>query len=199
MQPIFISKDLWELVIDGYVMPSDEEYKALDATKKQNLKELIKRDNEALSLLGSAVDESIFPRISAAQSSKQAWTILKNTYEGAAVTKLQTLRSKFENAKMQSNESVNDYITKIQDLVNQMRTLGEEVLEKRMIEKILRSLVSKFEMVATSIMVSKDLNVMRIDELSGYLLVVEENSSSEHMKIISLQGIEDEEEAEDIS
>jgi hypothetical protein len=32
MQPIFINKDLWEFVIDGYDMPFDEEYKALDAT-----------------------------------------------------------------------------------------------------------------------------------------------------------------------
>ena len=95
--------------------------------------------------------------------------ILKNTYEGEVVAKLQTLSRKFENSKMQSNESVNDYITKIHDLVNQMRTLGEEVPEKRTIEKILRSLVLKFEMVTTGIMVSKDLNVMRIDELSDNL------------------------------
>jgi hypothetical protein len=71
-------------------------------------------------LLGNTLDESNFPRISATQFSKQAWTILKNTYEGAVIAKLQTLRSKFENAKMQSNESMNDYITKIQDLVSQI-------------------------------------------------------------------------------
>jgi hypothetical protein len=70
-----------ELVIDGYVMPFDEEYKALNATEKKKLKELIKKDNEAIFLLGTAVDESIFPRISATTSSKQTWKILKNTYE----------------------------------------------------------------------------------------------------------------------
>jgi hypothetical protein len=37
-------------------------------------------------------------------------------------------------------------------------------------------------MVSTNIMVSKDLNVMRIDALIGYLLVVEESSSSEYME-----------------
>jgi uncharacterized protein YjgD (DUF1641 family) len=141
MKPIFISKDLWEFIIDGYVMPSNEEYKALGATEKKNLKELIKKDNEALCLLGNTVDESIFPRIDATKYSKQAWTIFKNTDEGEVIAKLETLRSKFKNANTQSNESVNDYITKIQDLINQMRTLGEEVSEKRMIDKILRSLV----------------------------------------------------------
>jgi hypothetical protein len=29
MQPIFITKDLWELVIDGYAMPFVDEFKAL--------------------------------------------------------------------------------------------------------------------------------------------------------------------------
>jgi hypothetical protein len=53
--------------------------------------------------------------------SKQAWTILKKTIEGVLVAKLQTLSRKFENAKMQSNESVNDYITKTHDIVNQIR------------------------------------------------------------------------------
>jgi hypothetical protein len=87
MQPIFISKDLWDIVTDGYEFPSDEDYKALDVVGKQYLKELIKKDNEALSLIGSAIDESIIPIISAIESSKQAWNTLKNTYEGATIAK----------------------------------------------------------------------------------------------------------------
>jgi hypothetical protein len=182
MKPIFISKDLWELVINGYEFPFDENDKVLDAIGKQYLKELLKKDNEALSLIGSVVDGSIFPRNSAAKSSKQACNILKDTYEGVIVAKFQKLRRKFENAKMNANESMNEYIIKIQDFVNQMKTLGEDIPERRMLENILRSLVPKLEMVSISIMVSKDLNTMRIDELSGYLLIVEESTASEHME-----------------
>ena len=91
-QPIFITKDLCKLVIDGYVMPSNEEFKALNVDDKKSLKELIKKDNEVLSLIGSAVEESIFPRISVAESSKQEWDILKKTYEDVVVAKLKTLR-----------------------------------------------------------------------------------------------------------
>jgi hypothetical protein len=75
----------------------------LDVVGHKYLKELIKKDNETLSLTGSAVDESIFPRVSATKSSKQAWNILKNTYDCATVAKLETLRSRFENAKMNAN------------------------------------------------------------------------------------------------
>jgi hypothetical protein len=182
MQPIFITKDLWELVIDGYTMPSVDEFKTLSDDDKKLLKEIVKKYNEALSLIGGAVEESIFTRINAAESSKQAWDILKNTYEGVAVAKFQTLRRNFENANMQSNESIHDYITKMQDLVHQMRSLGEDVPERRLIEKILRSVLPKFQMVTTSIMVSKDLNTMKIDELSGFLLTVEENQPTEEVE-----------------
>ena len=95
MQPIFITKGLWEIVIDGYIMPSADEFKTLNDDDKKALKEIIKKDNEALSIIGSAVEESIFTRINVAESSKKAWDILKNTYEGVVVSKLQTLRRNF--------------------------------------------------------------------------------------------------------
>jgi hypothetical protein len=64
MQPIFITKDLWELVIDGYIMPFVDEFKSLSVDDKKYLKELINKDNEAISLIGSAIEESVFLRIS---------------------------------------------------------------------------------------------------------------------------------------
>jgi hypothetical protein len=44
-------------------MPSIDEFKSLSDDDKKNSKELINKDNEALSLIGREVDESIFPRI----------------------------------------------------------------------------------------------------------------------------------------
>jgi hypothetical protein len=63
---------------------------------------------------------------------------------------------------MHGNESVNGYVTKMQDLVNQMRSLDKDIPKRRMLEKTLRSVVPKFEMVTTSVLVSKDSNTMRI-------------------------------------
>lgn len=61
----------------------------------------------------------------------------------------------------------------MKDLINKMWSLHEEVTERRLIEFILWSVLPKFHMFTTSIMVSKDLNTMKIDELSGFLLTVE--------------------------
>jgi hypothetical protein len=122
----------------------EADFKALSDDEKKSLKELIKKDNEPLSLIRSTIEESIFLRINVVQSSKQACDILKNTYECVVVAKLQTLRRNFENTNMQSNESIHVYITKIQDLVNHMSSLGEEVPEIILIENILRSVLPKF-------------------------------------------------------
>ena len=46
--------------------PYNKEYNVLDASWNESLKELIDKNNEALSLIGSAVYESIYPRISVA-------------------------------------------------------------------------------------------------------------------------------------
>jgi hypothetical protein len=67
---------------------------------------------------------------------------------------LKTLKSKFENTKMRGNKSLNDYITKMKDLVHQMRSLREDITKIKMLNNILRSVMSKFEMIATSILVS---------------------------------------------
>ena len=62
----FISQDLWDLVDDGY------------AEERQNeLKELRKNDAKALLVLEQAVSDAIFPRVTNATKSHEAWIILK--------------------------------------------------------------------------------------------------------------------------
>ncbi|KAM1087404.1 hypothetical protein ACFX2B_012784 [Malus domestica] len=56
----------------------------------------------------------------------------------------------------------------------QMRRNGERLDEVRVVEKILRSLTSKFEHVVTAMEESKDLEAMSAEELLGSLLVHEQ-------------------------
>ena len=58
-------------------------------------------------------------------------------------------------------------------IVNQIRWTGEEIPDQRIVEKFLKSLPKKFEMVVTSILESKDLSNFSIDELMGSLLTHE--------------------------
>ena len=78
MRTIFISEDLWEIVEDGYVEDTEE----LTAAKRKELKETKQKDAKALTLVHQCVSKTIFSRISGATTSKDAWDILKQQYQG---------------------------------------------------------------------------------------------------------------------
>jgi hypothetical protein len=61
-------------------------------------------------------------------------------------------------------------MTRLMGIVNQIRLTGEDILDQRIVEKVLRSIPNKFEMVVTAILESKDLSIFSTDELMGSLL-----------------------------
>jgi gag-polypeptide of LTR copia-type len=83
--------------------------------------------------------------------------------------RLQTLRGELESMKMKETESVSDYITCVQAVVNQLIRNGETLTDARVVEKILRSLTDNFENVVCVIEESKDLAKLTVDELAGSL------------------------------
>ena len=71
MRTLFISEDLWELVDKGHV----EEEISRDASR-----DVGKKDARALFIIQQAIAESIFPQISKATTSKEAWDALQTKY-----------------------------------------------------------------------------------------------------------------------
>jgi len=97
---------------------------------------------------------------------------LETTYEGTKIvksTKLQMLISKFEEIKMLEDETFNEFYTRISDLRNSMVSLGKNVSDVKLIKKILRSLLERFRIKVATIEESKDLELMKIEELVGSL------------------------------
>jgi gag-polypeptide of LTR copia-type len=123
-------------------------------------------------MLFRAVDESGFEKIVGATTSKEAWDILEKVFKGADrvnQVRLQTLRGELESMKMKESESVSDYITSVQAMVNQLIRNGEALTDARVVEKILRSLTDNFENIVYAIEESKDLAKLTVDELAGSL------------------------------
>jgi gag-polypeptide of LTR copia-type len=130
-------------------------------------------DKTALYILYQGVDEAVFEKIAGATTSKEAWEILQTAYKGAERVKqvrLQTLRGEFELLKMKDFEGVLDYITRVQTVANQLKRNGENLIEMRIVENILRSLTDAFENIVCAIEESKDLNELSVDELVGSLM-----------------------------
>ncbi|XP_074276965.1 uncharacterized protein LOC141600620 [Silene latifolia] len=132
-------QELWELVESGF-----EDTKP--AEPDQVLKEKRKKDVKAFFILQYALDEEIFPRIASDTTSKGAWDILQNEYVGdkkVVKVRLQSLRREFETFLMNDKESVQDYLSRMTEVVQQMKAYGEEMTNEHVVGKIMRGVSHK--------------------------------------------------------
>lgn len=180
MKTLFKSQELWDLVENGFEDTQPTE-------PSQQLRESRKKDSKALFMIQQALDDDIFPRISAATTSNEAWEILQQEYLGdrkVVAVKLQTLRRDFENLSMQKTESVQDYMSRVSALVNLMRSYGERLSSESVVSKVLRSLIGKFDYVVAAIEESNDLSELSFDALMSSLLAHEDRiNRSEEKKV----------------
>ncbi|KAL8128006.1 hypothetical protein AgCh_014799 [Apium graveolens] len=135
------SQEAWDIVEKGYDEPENE-------------------------------DEAMFEKVATAAKAKEAWKILQNNFKGIDKVKklrLQTLRGEFEALKMKETESVQDYFTRVSQVVNQMKQFGEKIDDVRINEKILRSLNTKLRFVGVTIEEASDIDTMQVDPLMGSL------------------------------
>ena len=76
--------------------------------------------------------------------------------------------------EMKKDESITDYFVRVMIISNKMRSNGENMPNKKIVEKIMRTLTEKFTYVVVSIEESKDTDNMSIDELQSSLVVHEQ-------------------------
>ncbi|XP_038725523.1 uncharacterized protein LOC120016692 [Tripterygium wilfordii] len=170
MKTYLMSEGLWSIVANGYKETEDET--GLDATTKRDLEITRMSNAKALSKLQNGDGPTIFPLIIRSSYAKEAWDIIAKEFEGdgkTVVIKLQNLRREFENLRMLETECAQDFYTRAIDMVNQMRTLGEDVGDQKVVQKLLISLPERYNVVVAAIEESKDLSILKPEELMGSL------------------------------
>jgi hypothetical protein len=103
------------------------------------------------------------------------WDKLISSFEGnekVKDAKLQTYRLKYEQIKMNEDEKVSKYFSRV-ELVNSMKGLGEKFEESFLVQEILRSLLGKFNPKVSAIEELNDLKTLSIDQLLGTLIAYE--------------------------
>ena len=91
---------LWDVVSNGHVE---------DETRRNESRELKKKDEKVIFVLNQLIIDEIYPRISDAQTSHEAWNILKKEFHGeekVVMVKLQTFRREFEILNMKSEKTI---------------------------------------------------------------------------------------------
>ena len=110
------------------------------------------------------------------ETAKEAWDKLKEDFQGSERNKqmqIFNLRREFESLKMKESETIKDFFDKLIKVVNQIRLLGEELNDKRVVEKVLVSLPEKFELKISSLEDSRNLSQITLSELINALQATE--------------------------
>ncbi|KAI5313515.1 hypothetical protein L3X38_042691 [Prunus dulcis] len=175
MKTILKSHGLWDLVEHGCNDPDSKKEKEIEETKdaeKSTLAQLLMKDARALGLIQSAVSDQLFPRIVNEETSKGAWDILKLEFRGdkqVRNVKLQGLRREFEYTCMKDSESLSVYLARLFDILNHMKSYGEELSRERIVQKLLFSLPKSYDPICSVIEHSKDLEILEVQEVVASL------------------------------
>lgn len=83
--------------------------------------------------------------------------------------RVQAIKKELEMLKIENNESMDTYYTRLDEVVNQIKIMGEELWDKQVVEKILISLIEKFDATILTPEEAKVFLSMKILALVGSL------------------------------
>ncbi|XP_008245931.1 PREDICTED: uncharacterized protein LOC103344082 [Prunus mume] len=175
MVTIFKSHGLWRLVEKGVMTSNSKKKKAEGSLEKESDEKMVlayMQDAKALGIIQNAVSDQIFLRIANAESAKMAWDLLYGEYHGGDQVrsiKLQNLRREFEYARMRDDETLSDYLTRLNDLINQMKTFGEILTNESLVQKMLISLSKPYDPICLVIENTKSLETVELQEVVAIL------------------------------
>jgi len=161
--------DVWWAVVDGYKAPPNP-------SKNKDGNKLEDNDSRARNDFLNGLTESIYTKVVNCESTKEIWDKLKNIYEVYARVKrakIQTLRVKFEQLKMKKYENIASYFLRVDEIINSIKVLGEEMKEKIIFQKVLRSLPMIYDPKIWTLKERTYLHTLIMDELHGILTTYE--------------------------
>jgi hypothetical protein len=88
--------------------------------------------------------------------------------------KAQHLLKQFENASFKDGEAIDDFAVRLNSLATELRELGEKMEEQRVVKKMLRVVLARYNQIACSIEMFTDMKTMSMEELVGRPRVAEE-------------------------
>jgi hypothetical protein len=119
-----------------------------------------------------SVKDNIIPHIRDCKTSKEMWDVLKGLYETSNANQILFLKTKLLSIKMEANESISNFVSRIKDLSDKLGDIGEKVSSSDLVTITLKGLVQDYKVFISAL--SARQTPPTFDELAGILLQEEE-------------------------
>jgi hypothetical protein len=136
-----------------------------------------KEDMMALDVMSSAVPPEMVSAVASKDTANSAWETIKtmrvgDDRVGAAV--VHHLLRQFETAEIKEEESIEDYSMRLSSMVQHLATLGETIVEPKVVGKFLRSVHHMYKQIVVAIQTLLDIETLTLANVTGRLKVVED-------------------------
>ncbi|XP_040946148.1 uncharacterized protein [Gossypium hirsutum] len=150
-------------------------------------KEKKTRKAKAKSTLFAAISTNVFTKVLTLRSAKEVWNYLKEEYEGNdRIRGMQVLNliREFELQRMKESETIKEYQDRLYEIANKVRLLGTKFPDSRIVEKILVTVLERYEASITTLENTKDMSKLSLAELMNSLQAQEQRRLMRQEQIV---------------
>lgn len=117
-----------------------------DDTASQDAKDLwVKRDGKAMGILISSIEKDQANHILSCTTSHEVYSKLQNIHDKQSEVKVMCLYEEYFSLKMQEDESVAAYVSKVSSLAAEIEAQGEKLSDNIKMVRIISSLTPKYQ------------------------------------------------------
>ena len=150
---VLMERGLWGFTQEGQETPPEE---SASATVRSAFR---LRSDRAYSLIALNVEKDLQVHISSVTDPLAAWRTLQKQFEFVSVTQIVRLNRKFYAASMKEGADLQEHLTYMTSLAEQLREMKEEISSKKFATVVLGSLPESYDNFLTS------LNARNADDL----------------------------------
>jgi transposase InsO family protein len=136
-----------------------------------------RQDRQALAAILRAVPAEMLATLAVKETAQEAWEAIKTRRIGVQRVReanAQQLRREFGDILFKDGETVDDFSMRIGGLANNLRTLGDNITEAEVVQKLLQVVPEHLQQIAISIETLLDVNELSLEEVTGRLRSVEQ-------------------------
>lgn len=136
-----------------------------------------RQDRQALTAILRAVPAEMLATLAVKETAQEAWEAIKTRRIGVQCVReanAQQLRREFGDILFKDGETVDDFSMRIGVLANNLRTLGDNITEAEVVQKLLQVVPEHLQQIAISIETLLDVNELSLEEVTGRLRSVEQ-------------------------